>query len=236
MKGSQLPSKDLRDEFIKRVVDGHSFADVGGLWGTLSEKISVAANAGAASLTIIDVAEPESELWSKFRDRLAGFGLTGYQCISGDICKFGFEPSAPVYDVVHCSGVLYHHPNPMRMLEALRLITKKYLILTSAVTQETIKNKLGTYTVPPSGVIFVPALNERHRQILAKYWTEKAGVKICYGISEPVQWDLSNFDPWWFLPTAPAMLAMATCCRFRVLDSGPTWNNNAFTVLLETLD
>lgn len=227
---------DLRDEFIKRVVPGQSFADVGGLWGTVNEKVSVAANAGAASLTMIDVAGLQGELWTKFHDRMKGLGLTEYLCTSGDICEFGFQPGTPVYDVVHCSGVLYHHPHPMRMMEALRRITKKHLILTSAVTQEVVKNKLGKYTVPPSGVVFVPALAERDRKILAKYWTEKAGVEVCYGISEPVNWDTSVFDPWWFLPTATAVQAMATCCRFRVVDSGPTWNNNAHTVLLETLN
>ncbi|MBV8902119.1 MAG: hypothetical protein JOZ22_00660, partial [Acidobacteriia bacterium] len=112
----------------------------------------------------------------------------------------------------------------------------KHLILTSAVTQETIQNKLGKYTVPPSGVIFVPALNERERQIIAKYWTEKAGVEVCYGISVPVQWKISEFGPWWFLPTVTAMKAMVTCCRFRIIDSGPFWNNNAFTMLLEAVN
>jgi hypothetical protein len=223
----RVASVDVRDQFIQRVVAGGSFAEVGGLWGTVSEKISVAAKAGATSLTMIDAEQPEGELWTKFRDRLAGFGLKQYECISGDICEFGLQPDAPVYDVVHCSGVLYHHPNPMRMLEALRRITKKHLILTSAVTQEIVKNELGKYTVPSSGLIFVPALSDRDRQILAKYWTEKAGVEVCYGISEPVpHWDTSAFGPWWFLPTVTAMKAMATSCRFRIIDSGPFWNNN----------
>jgi hypothetical protein len=227
---------DLRDDFIRRVVAGHSFADVGGLWGTVNEKVSVAANAGAASVAMIDVAEPGAELWSKFRDRLAGLGLPECPCISGNICELSFSASRPVYDVVHCSGVLYHHPNPMLMIEALRRITKKHLILTSSVTQQTIRNELGTYTVPPSGVVFVPALNDSERQILAKYWAETARAGTCYGISEPARWDTSDFDPWWFLPTPTAMTAMATCCRFRVVDSGPHWNNNAFTVLLEAIN
>ena len=31
---------DLRDDYIRRVVRGRSFADVGGLWGTVNEKVS----------------------------------------------------------------------------------------------------------------------------------------------------------------------------------------------------
>ena len=39
---------DVRDTYIAQVVAGKSFADVGGLWGTVNEKVSVvvAANTG----------------------------------------------------------------------------------------------------------------------------------------------------------------------------------------------
>ena len=33
---------DVRDTYISQVVAGKSFADVGGLWGTVNEKVSVA--------------------------------------------------------------------------------------------------------------------------------------------------------------------------------------------------
>ena len=225
---------DLRDEFIERVVRGYTFAEVGGLWGLLNEKVSVAHRAGATKLSMIDASLPQSHWWPEFRERIEEFGVGPCECISADVCKFGFQEHPPIYDVVHCSGVLYHHPNPLLMIEALRRITGRYLILTSAVTQEVISNELGTYTIPRSGVLFVPALSDRERQILAKYWAEEAGVSTCYGISETTSWDTTAFGPWWFVPTATALGAMATCCRFRVLDSGHIWNNNAFTLLLET--
>ena len=221
---------DLRDELIARVVRGKSFADIGGLWGTINEKVSVAARLNATKLAMIDISPEGSDLWREFHERTSGFDV---ECVSSDVCALASISTALKYDVVHCSGVLYHHPNPIFLLEALRQITGQYLILTSAVTQEHIANEFGSYDVQPSGVIFVPALNPRERKILWKYWQEKAGAGVCYGISEPVKWDSKDFGPWWWLPTRRAMLALAECVGFRVIESGDTWNGNAHTALLE---
>ena len=225
---------DLRDDFIARVVGGRSFADVGGLWGTVNEKVSVAARSGARSVAMIDISPPGSELWNLFSERLASFGIE-CECISSDVCALVENGTAPEVEVVHCSGVLYHHPNPIYFLGALRRIAKRHLVLTSAVTQPEIANEFGEFHIPPSGVIFVPALNQCERDVLSKYWKEKAGVGACYGITDPAKWDPGDFGPWWWLPTPQAMLAMAECVGFRVLDSAPTWNANAHTALLEAV-
>jgi len=98
---------DPRDYFISRVVQGKSFLEVGGLWGIVSEKVSVAHRFGARSLTIIDVTSPDSSLWSSFRSRMLEKGIPDCVAISGDICETSFNE---IFDVVHCSGVLYHLP------------------------------------------------------------------------------------------------------------------------------
>ena len=54
---------DARDTYISQVAAGKSFADVGGLWGTVNEKVSVAHTHGARALTMIDVSPPDTELW-----------------------------------------------------------------------------------------------------------------------------------------------------------------------------
>ena len=222
---------DLRDEFIMRVVSGKSFVDVGGLWGTVNEKVSVAALQNARELTMIDVSPPESNLWQLFRDRLASQQVAECTCISDDVCAWAAK-AVKHYDVVHCSGVLYHHPNPVLFLESLRRITSRHLIVTSAVTPEEIVNDLGSYRGPPSGAVFVPALDQKEREILWKYW-QAAGVGACYGVSEETKWDSHDFAPWWWLFTPRVMLAMATSVGFRVLDDGPIWSGNAHTILLE---
>jgi hypothetical protein len=224
---------DLRDKFIAQVIRDASFADVGGLWGTVNEKVSVAARNGARSLAMIDVSEPASELWTLFRERLLALNIGPCECVCADVCELAASESRPLYDVVHCSGVLYHHPSPLLLLQSLRAITRRHLILTSAITQEVVQNEAGTIRIPPFGSIFIPALDQRERDVLWKHWRDNAGVGSCWGISDPVAWNVRDLGPWWWLFTAKVMLAAAESASFRVLDSGPTWNGNAHTALLE---
>lgn len=231
-----MESLDYRDQCIARVTGGRTFADVGGLWGTVNEKVSVAAMSMATSVTMIDITPEGSDLWERFQARMSDLGISGYDCISADVERLGRSDHRPAYDVVHCSGVLYHHPEPLNLVASLRRITREYLILTSAITQERIENEFGVYEIPGSGVLFVPALNDRERAILAKYWDDHAGVSVCYGISEPVAWNLEDFGPWWYLPTARSMIGMVTACGLQVVSSQPTWNGDALTVVARVPD
>ncbi len=220
---------DLRDEYLSRVVQGKSFAEVGGLWGTVNEKVSVARDCGAEQLTMIDITEEGGDLWQAFEKRMGGLGVQDYRCISSDICAVDDLQ----FDVVHCSGVLYHHPNPQTLLAALRRATREHLVICSAITQERIENKAGVYQIPPSGVLFVPALTEEERAVLSEYWLS-FGVEA-HGITEAVRYSPEEFGPWWWLPTAEAMKAMCAAAGFKVLDSGPIWNGNALVCLLERI-
>jgi 2-polyprenyl-3-methyl-5-hydroxy-6-metoxy-1,4-benzoquinol methylase len=125
---------DPRDEYLSQIVKGKSFADVGGLWGTVSEKVSVAHRYGASALTMIDVAPPPNEEWRLFEERRRDLRLPPVNCISGDVVSLVESNTCPQFDVVHCSGVLYHIPDPVRLVAALRKITREYLILCSVVT------------------------------------------------------------------------------------------------------
>lgn len=217
---------DARDEYIRRTVRGRSFADIGGLWGTVNEKVSVAHAAGAAELTMIDITVEGGELWKLFEQRMRTAGISGYRCVSTDICAVQDQR----FDVVHCSGVLYHHPNPQTLLAALRRATGEHLVLSSAVTRSVIENRHGRYEIPPSGVILVPALNDAERAILGAYWKE-VGAEA-HGITAPARFHPSDFGPWWWLPTATAMGAMARAAGFDIVDHAPIWGGNAHTYLL----
>jgi hypothetical protein len=221
---------DLRDEYIARVVSGKTFGEVGGLWGTVYEKVSVAHAHGATALTMIDVTPKNGDLWVKFRQRLAELGTANVREISRDICAINDQDLVKPFDVVHCSGVLYHHPNPLSMLAALRRITRQHLVLTSAVTQTVIENECGRYEIPPSGVLFVPALSDGERAIMKAYW-QKQGVSAL-GLTERCAFDVNEFAPWWWLPTPTAMTAMCQVVGFKLQDAGPTWGGNAYTLLL----
>src|SRR5262249_28264127 len=142
-----------------------SFVDVGGLWGTVNEKVTVAAKHHAARLAMLDISPPGSPWWEPFRARLAEADGLECRCISDDICVAASRADL-LYDVVHCSGVLYHHPNPVLLLSSLRRITRRHLILTSAVLPESVSNACGSFHLPSSGAVFIPALNSQEREIL----------------------------------------------------------------------
>ena len=221
---------DLRDEYIARVVSGETFGEVGGLWGTINEKVSVAYQNGATSLTMIDIQPEGGELWQKFHQRMADLGIANVHEISRDICEINDQDVLEPFDVVHCSGVLYHHPNPLVMLAALRRITRKYLVLTSAVTQTVIENERGRYEIPPSAVLFVPALNDNELAIMRAYWQKQGASAL--GLTERCNYHLDDFATWWWLPTPTAMTAMCQAAGFQLQDAGPTWNGNSYTLLL----
>nr|WP_255513516.1 tetratricopeptide repeat protein [Tychonema sp. LEGE 07203] len=228
----ELETDDIRDRYIARVVKNRTFAEVGGLWGTVNEKVSVASKYGAVSLTMIDVTPASQEIWQDFRDRMASLNIANYNCISRDITQIQLAEIGQPYDVVHCAGVLYHHPHPLQILISLRQITGQYLILTSAITQEVIENERGRYEIPASGVIFMPALGEAERAILAAYWQQYTYGTPILGVIEKAVFDINDFGPWWWLPTAPALESMCKVAGFKVLDKGLTWYNNALTLLL----
>src|SRR5579863_9041880 len=163
------------DAFIRTKVHGKSFADVGGLWGTgdgdFGERVTLAYRNGATSLTVMD-AHPGWNLWRPLQERCAAKGLVlsfrpnngvrsnEVRGIIRDIHDFADRKveDADKYDVVHCAGVIYHSPNPMRVLSALRTITREYLILTSTVTPTLIEGIRGRVQLPESACIFLPAL------------------------------------------------------------------------------
>lgn len=228
----ELKAADIRDRYIARSVKGKTFAEVGGLWGTVNEKVSVASQYGAAAVTMIDITPISEQLWQDFRDRMTSLNIANYHCISQDITQIKLAEINAPYDVVHCSGVLYHHPHPLQVLVALRQITREHLILTSAITQELIENDCGRYEIPDSGVIFIPALDEAKRAILNAYWQPYLNNSPIIGIAEKAVFELDDFGPWWWLPTASALEAMCKVAGFKILDKRLTWNNNALTLLL----
>jgi hypothetical protein len=226
---------DPRDLFIARVASGKSFVEVGGLWGTVAEKVSVAHKAGASHVAMFDVTPEGEELWTKFHHRLREQGVPSCECYVGDIAAYRGRR----YDVTHCAGVLYHHPNPMEIITGLRRMTAGHLVLTSCITQTTIENAEGRMEVPESGVLFIPALTDRERRILTAYWST-FGVQA-EGITNPCGYRLSEVNatdmgPWWFLPTAQAMRSMVRVCGFEVEDEISWWNNNAHTLLCRAVD
>lgn len=222
--------RDARDEFIGRVVAGKIFVDVGGLWGTVRERVSVAHAAGAGEVYMIDVAPPGDELWTRFGDRMQALGVTGYGITSADL----HAPGLPEFDVVHCSGVLYHSPNPMATVHALKRLTREFLVLSCSVVPRVIRNPVGTLTLPAAAWLFLPALGGREAAIVREHWRPHVR-DTAIGLTRPFPgaFDPDDWGPWYWLPTVDGLVEMARFCGFHVIDEAPIWGGNAHTMLLK---
>jgi hypothetical protein len=235
-RSPQVTSGNLSDMFIAGVVANRTFADVGGLWGIVNEKVSVAYRFGATQTTMIDVTTPDDEQWRQFRERMASLNVPGVESLSANILQFAVADSSPKFQVVHSSGVLYHIPDPIRYLIALRNITQEYLILSSVVTPTRMKSEAGSLDLPEAAVLFLPALDGQEKEIVAAHWRPIVGTTAIGVTSDEHDWRIDNFSPWWWLPTPRAMVAMCRVAGFKVLDGDYTWSGNAYTVLLAPCD
>lgn len=223
---------DPRDRFIQEVAASATFAEVGGLWGTVNERISVAHRAGAGALTMIDLTPAGGHWWLKFRERCKELGVPPATEVSAEILHLASRPAPPSFDVVHCSGVLYHMPDPLRFLAALRTITRRHLVLTTSITSDVVKNSAGELRVPAGSALFIPGLSPSELAVVREDWLPLVG-ENAGGITCPATWRVDDFGPWWWLPTITALEAMCAAAGFHVVDGEKLWADHAYTVLLE---
>jgi len=102
------------------------------------------------------------------------------------------------FDVVHCSGMLYHMPDSMRFLAALRKITREYLVLTSAVTATRVKTTRGAHD--PGGNRPLRSCSAgRECAVLKAYWQRFVGDGAIGLTRETAAWRPDDFAPWWWL-------------------------------------
>lgn len=213
---------DHRDDLIREHVPGRTFVDVGGLWGGVNEKGSVAMRAGAQSVTMVDIWPADNEWWVKLREGFAAQGFPPAREVIGSIDNPATLVETGKHDIVHCSGVLYHCPNPVFTLRNLMAITGDILIIASAVVPRNIRNASGEMFVSDDAPLFVPALDDVHRRILSTHITERYGGGA-WGIDKPTSdWFFSdgapNYGPWWWLWTATGFLRLLGAVGFEVID------------------
>jgi len=213
------------NDWITAVVKGNTFADVGGLWGTLNEKVSVAAKAGAVKTAMVDMQPMNNELWQKFYERCFTEGVTCDSAIEANIDDPDFPDKVGTYDVVHCAGVIYHCPNPLYTISQLSKVTSKIFILGTIVIQPHIKNSKGEMVIEAGGGLFVPALNDRQREVVATFFRE-VGASEMFGIDPPIEkkeWSLDNYSPWWWLFTPDCVPGLLAACGFTLESTYSEW-------------
>lgn len=223
---------DPRDLYIADVVKDRTFADVGGLWGVVNEKVSVAHAGGATALAMIDRVSPGNPLWEAFDAHRRELGVPDVRCLSGDVEELADGMPDLAFDVVHCAGVLYHAAEPMRLLRALRRITRRHLVLSTSVTATRIENEHGVLEIPRASALFVPALRDHEREIVRAHWRQFVGDNAIGLTCDLDTWRPDDSVPWWWLFTVDALAATCMAAGFRPDAGTHMWNDNAYTQLL----
>ena len=213
---------DHRNEVIGRLAPGKSFVDIGGLWGLENEKVTVAHKAGATGLCMVDIWKPDSEWWLKFRKLRTDLGVPPVREVTGSIDSLATVSEVGQYDIVHCSGVIYHCPNPFHTLQCLRSIASETLILASAVMPPVIENDYGKLELSHQAAVCVPCLDGTSRVIFSKYIQERFGGGA-WGITDRIDcWYFSdgapNYGPWWWLWTTTYLQRLVLASGLEILE------------------
>jgi len=194
--------EQLHERLVGQVAPGRSFADAGGMWGAHGRVAFLAEQAGAGAVTLLD-ASPETEEFDAERERRS----SKVRFVRGDINDPAALEQVGEHDVVWCSGVLYHAPDPHLTLSRLASIARETLVI-------------GSITIPElpgvdQGCVFYPGLSERQRAPYAAVAPPNA-----IGLTTP-------FDPtperayanyWWGI-TPSALRAMVATIGFEVVEA-----------------
>jgi methyltransferase family protein len=186
-----------REDVVRRHAAGKTFCDVGCMWKVNGRIAFVAEEAGAASVTGVDVmaATPEFEAERARRSSNVRF-------VRGDVHDPATVADVGPHQVVWCSGVLYHAPNPVLTLQRLRELTTELLILQTMTLPELPGVK--------QGLVFYPGVpNPR----LYARWGEEAArsLRLPEAGEDP-------YAPWWWGISRSALMAMLRAARFEPVE------------------
>ena len=196
--------EESKRRWIAEHAPGRSFADIGGL--LIDGATSFAAeDAGASAVTLFDVGDqeyaPEYLAERERRDSQVRY-------VQGDLHDTAFAEQVGPHDVVWCTGVLYHTPNPVHQLTQLREITRELLFL-------------GTHTIPEvpgveQACLFYPYLSDASRHALARPHFRAEGY---WGIGTPFdERPMMGYANFWWGITPSALQAMLRAARFEVVE------------------
>ena len=207
-----------KHRWIAELAPNKTFADIGGLWGTVNETVSIAMRHGAREATMVDIQPLHTKWWKAFHERCEELGISGYRSVVGDICNDRIADEIGCFDITHCSGIIYHLPSPFDMIRNLISMTRERFILSSMIVPDRITNRFGTLESARGQCLSVPTLSEPQREILSEHFSE-LGIKVG-GLNvqstPPVAPDGGfRYGPWWWLFTAETLVSM--CEMFGVI-------------------
>jgi hypothetical protein len=165
------------------------------MWGVDGEVAFAAEAAGARSVSGLDVMAPTRRFQTE-HERLG----SAVRFVQGDIHDAGVAADLGHHDVVWCSGLIYHAPNPLLTLQCLREITGELLILSS----ETIPEIPGLR----QACVFFPALSESDR-------AAHASARPTHQVGLTTEFDPARgYENWYWGLSASALEAMLRATGF----------------------
>ena len=183
-----------REALVRRFAAGRSFADVGCMWNVDGAIAFAAHDAGATTVTGLDVMEPTPA----FEAGRARHG-DAVRFVRGDVHDPDVIAEVGVHDVVWCSGLLYHAPHPLLTLERLRELTGQTLLLSTESLPE----------VPGlrGACVFYPGADRRPFAAPGRVGLESA--------FDPAR----GYENWWWGITPSALDGMLTATGFRAVET-----------------
>lgn len=204
-RGLKLDFPERRRELVRRLAPGRSFIDVGGMWNIDGEIAFLAEECGAGPVTVLDLM-PASDRFERERGRRG----SSVRLVRGDLHDADLVSELGRYDIVWCTGVIYHSPNPFDQLRHLWRLTGEQLLLGSHVIPELPGIEHGCIWYPGISPAARAAFRQAHGGARAP---ERAGVT-------------SPFDPspeaeaanWWWGITPSALRSMVEAAGFTVAE------------------
>jgi hypothetical protein len=189
-----------REELIARFSRGRSFADIGAMWNVHGGIAFLAEESGATDVTAVDIMAPTGEFNAEHTRR-----NSGVRFVAGDVHELEVIRRVGPHQVVWCSGVLYHAPNPLLTLERLREITGEYLLLATETLPE-IPGLTGA-------CVFLPGLAARDRRLhaAARPGGTALGVDSAFDRSQ-------SYGAWWWGISRSALRGMLGASGFAVVE------------------
>jgi SAM-dependent methyltransferase len=192
---------ELRTEVIRSLAPGKSVLDVGGMWSVHGRASFLAEEAGASRVLLMDAMPATEEFEAERRRR-----DSAVEYVTGDLNDAEGMQALGRFDVVLCTGVLYHAPHPLLQLENLRRVADGRLMLGTRVIPE----------VPglEQACIFHPLQSEDARKEMARAYGDDAP-RI--GLTTPFEPE-GGYANWWWGMSPSAVRAMMEVAGFEVLE------------------
>lgn len=191
--------EDLWRELITAHAPGKTFVDVGCMWRVDGAYAFHALAAGATGVTGIDL----EAATPAFHERNAAAG-SQVRLLRGDLNDPALPAWAGSHQIVFCTGVLHHVPDPVFTLTQLRRLSEELLIL-------------GTVTIAersePQTAIFLPLLDDasRRRLTFEGRGLTRVGLDTAFTPER-------GYGNWFWLATPSCVRVMVRTAGFEVLE------------------